>query len=876
MSAPVTVFTKSDGRLTKRFYKDANGDVTKDREPTLSAGTFNVRQVNDLGELAALLHCLTQAQAVAYGRPKTDAGRIVASAGIGGAPGAIARTREYFAWPAGAGVLMLDYDAPKDGTPPLTQEGLIEAMRNACPFLAGVGMLWRPSASSGVAGVGIKGQRLYIMIDEASHIPRIGKTIFDRLWLAGYGYTAIGSAGALFDRAPIDANVWRPEGLDYAATPVLDDGIERENFPAEVISGAVLCALDVTDLTAEDTAEVARLQAASRRAKENDAAPIRVAHAAKMRRNAISRGADLTDAEHDSAITTHCLPDAWPLRAPGGDVLTVGEILDDPDQWNEKRFADPVEVDCNDDRVAVAYLRNGSQSCIYSHLHGGMRYTFQRHATSADDFDRLPAALPRAAPLAGPMQRAACATADVRNGTNTTRPLTELGNAARLFDSHGDQFRFVSDAGKWLIWDGAAWRWDDGATVRSLAGNLPAAIYREGLQYLAEGDRFAQHARNSGTLKFINNAVTLLSHYQNVRVPLAMVDANPMVAGFDRACQVIDLASGSIRPATPSDYVTKTLGASAVGDAAKALRWQSFLRQIFKDDAELIDWMKRFCGYMLTGETREHLFVFCFGSGANGKSVFLDVLKHVVGDYARAIASETLCEAKRQAGGASPDLADLIGARLAVCGETEDNQVFAESLIKQLVGGDTMSVRPMYGNPIQFTPAIKLVMAGNHKPQVRGQDHGIWRRIRLVPFTQTFCAEDRDPHLIEKLKAETPHILAWMLEGCAAWRMKDLQDTPAAIIAATAEYQGEQDITGAWFEERTVPDQLALTPMADLYIDYRGWAIAAGLHPMTKVSLARIMETRGFKAVQQGKAKTRCRAGLRLAAAGPDDFPEMA
>lgn len=396
MSAPVTVFTSEDGRLTKRYYKDADGTVKNAKSPALSRGTFEVRQVDDLYELQTLLQSLEQTQAVAYGRPTTENGRIVTEARTDGTPGAIARTKEHFSWAAGAGILMLDYDAPKDGTPPLTQDDLIAVMRNACPFLNGVGILWRPSASSGVAGAGIKGQRLYIMVDEAARIPRIGQAIFNRLWLASYGYMAISSAGTLLDRAPVDASVWRPEGLDYAAAPVLDGGIERAPFPSKVLPGASLRALDVADLTDEESATASRLKAEARLAKAPAAASIKASHFTKLSSTAKVRGADLTDAEHDNAITTHCLPDAWPLRGPGGDVLTVGEILDDPEQWNEKRFADPLEDDCNDDRVAVAYLRNGSQSCIYSHLHGGMRYTFQRHAVSANDFDQLPAELPSA------------------------------------------------------------------------------------------------------------------------------------------------------------------------------------------------------------------------------------------------------------------------------------------------------------------------------------------------------------------------------------------------------------------------------------------------------------------------------------------------
>jgi P4 family phage/plasmid primase-like protien len=165
------------------------------------------------------------------------------------------------------------------------------------------------------------------------------------------------------------------------------------------------------------------------------------------------------------------------------------------------------------------------------------------------------------------------------------------------------------------------------------------------------------------------------------------------------------LRQGRARPATRSDYVTKALGVASIGNAAKAVRWLQFLDQVFDGDKEMLDWLQRFCGYLLTGSTQEQVFLFCFGLGANGKSVFIEVLKHVKGDYSRAIASETLSESKRQAGGATPDLAALIGARMVLCSETEDNAALAESLVKSLVSGDRMALRRLYSAPVDRSRA---------------------------------------------------------------------------------------------------------------------------------------------------------------------------
>jgi len=436
---------------------------------------------------------------------------------------------------------------------------------------------------------------------------------------------------------------------------------------------------------------------------------------------------------------------------------------------------------------------------------------------------------------------------DVRDGTESTRPLSELGNATRLLDAHGGNVHYVHDAKAWLHWRDGAWIWDlDGATIRGLAARLPQHIYNEGGLHIADAQHFAKWARTSQKERTIDAAVSLLMDFDAVRLPLSLVDADLFRLGLDGGRVRLDLRTGTTRPATQSDFITKSLSVKHLGESTKAERWLSFLEQIFGSDAELIDWIKRWCGYMLTGSTSEQVFVFCYGLGANGKSVLADTIRFILGDYARAIASETLTEAKRQAGGATPDLAELIGARLAMSSETEDGAALAESLIKSLVAGDTMTVRPLYRPPIQFTPQFKLMMLGNHKPVIKGNDYGIWRRVRLIPFNRTFKPEERDPNLIAKLRAEAPHILAWMVEGCIEWQKRGLADVPAVIKQATGDYQEEQDLIGRWLAECCRLSPSLETSSTEIYSNYKQWCIDNGLRPASNVSLGRRMGERGF------------------------------
>jgi P4 family phage/plasmid primase-like protien len=375
---------------------------------------------------------------------------------------------------------------------------------------------------------------------------------------------------------------------------------------------------------------------------------------------------------------------------------------------------------------------------------------------------------------------------------------------------------------------------------------LSEQIYFEGNYHLVDAEYYASWARTSQKERAIKASATLLSNFDQVRIRMGLVDADIFKVGLDNAKQVIDLDTGQVRPATREDLITKSLRVSHLGDSNQAIRWKAFLAQIFCDDVQVIDWLQRFCGYLLTGSTSEQFFLFGFGFGANGKSVMAETIRYILGDYARAIATETLTQSKRQAGSASPDLADLIGTRLALSSETEDGAALAESLIKSLVAGDSMTARQLYSANIQFVPQFKLMMLGNHQPVIRGNDHGIWRRVRLLPFKRTFSEGERDPRLLDKLREEAPHILAWMVEGCLEWQRRGLADIPDAIRHATNQYKDDQDLIGKWIESCCILGASHETSSVELYASYKCWCLDNGLRPVSSMRLGRSLSERGF------------------------------
>ncbi|MGF6936964.1 P4 family phage/plasmid primase-like protein [Paraburkholderia sp. UCT70] len=424
--------------------------------------------------------------------------------------------------------------------------------------------------------------------------------------------------------------------------------------------------------------------------------------------------------------------------------------------------------------------------------------------------------------------------ADARDGMFGC-PLTEVGNAERLFGFHGNNLRYCPDTKAWLHWENGCWLWDlDGSKLRQLAADLSLSIYDEGRNYLHQAEHFIKWARKSGEKRTIESATKLLADRHELRIPLAHIDGDKFVMGIDDGRQVVDLRTGRVRLAQQSDMITKSAGVRGVGDESKAVRWKKFLDEVFLGDQQMIDWLQRFLGYSLTGSTREQFFMFGFGGGSNGKGVLASVMREVWADYYRTISSDTLMEQRRSSGAATPELAKLVGARLIISGETERGCALSEALVKLVTGEEEISCRHLYGPEFEYLPQFKLFMAGNYKPTIRGTDNGIWRRVRLVPFNRKFEEHEMDKGLGAKLIEEREHIFAWILAGCLKWQERGLCDRPGAVERATREYRAKEDVIGEWLCEICSFGPDNTTGARDLFSKYQVWALANGYRPMSE------------------------------------------
>lgn len=429
---------------------------------------------------------------------------------------------------------------------------------------------------------------------------------------------------------------------------------------------------------------------------------------------------------------------------------------------------------------------------------------------------------------------------------------TELRFAKRLIDRHHAELRFCNSWG-WLHYTGTHWRRDElGAAQR-----LTKAIVRDAAEEDPKAEKFESAGRIAGILK-------LAESDERIRVLAGVFDADP--CKLNCATGTLDLLTGELHPHNPSDHITK-IGGAAYDPAATCPRFERFVLEIFGGDVELAAFLRRSVGYSLSGDTREQVLFLLHGHGANGKSVLLKTLQRLLGNY--AIQSDPATFMAKRDAGVRNDVARLAGSRLVAAIETEEGERLAESLVKSLTGGDTVTARFLFREHFEFDPQFKLWLAANHKPEIRGVDFAIWRRILLIPFEQTFAGSEADPELGNKLAGELPGILGWAVRGFREWQAGGLQ-APDVVRAATREYRSESDVLGDWLGERCIQRWGAESLVGELYKDFAQWSAEGGVKPLSVKKFRARLDDRGFGSRRTGRA----RYVLGLELRGPTPDPE--
>lgn len=445
------------------------------------------------------------------------------------------------------------------------------------------------------------------------------------------------------------------------------------------------------------------------------------------------------------------------------------------------------------------------------------------------------------------------------------RPLTELGNAERFVDLYGDLCRYCFPQKTWYVYDDQRWARDQSGITDDRAQETVREILRDAAD-MAESARATATAKwgiQSQTAQKIRAMIDLARSMPGIPILPEEFDRDPWL--FNCPNGTVDLRDGRLRPHLRDDFLT-ALCPTEFDPDARAPRWEQFIREVTDGDDDLAGFLMRFLGYCLTGITREQVFPILWGPGGNGKSVFLDTIKAVVGpDYASDAAPElfTLSKSKQH----PTELADLWGRRLVVASETEENAVLKIQLVKRLTGDARIKARFLYGNFFEFDRTHKSVLVTNSKPVISEDSEAIWRRIRLVPFTVTIPPERRDPRLLETLRAEAPGILASLVRGCLEWQREGL-GTAKVVESASAEYRSRtvRDHSKSivrFVEGHCEKDDTAFTLAEDLRERYE----AAGYPAVTATAFGLGMKSLGF--VPERRHGGRGYGGIRLHSGGP-------
>jgi P4 family phage/plasmid primase-like protien len=475
--------------------------------------------------------------------------------------------------------------------------------------------------------------------------------------------------------------------------------------------------------------------------------------------------------------------------------------------------------------------------------------------------DKMPATL--LAKILGPQEAPA-------PGAAPEHDLTDLGNGRRFADQNRGSMHYCHDTSRWLWFDGVRWVEDRTGESDRRAKQTIESIYDEAKAETRDVRRAGlfKHAGRSQSRDKIRAAADMARSEPGIPILMDAFDSSPWLLNCPNG--TVDLKTGQLRPHRREDYMTKLAGCP-FDPAAKSERFQKYLDFVTGGDPALETFLRRAMGYSLTGSTAEEVLFFVYGPAASGKTTFLEAGRSCLGQYAQKVPFQALLK-KKESSGASPEIARLVGVRLAFSSEVNKGERLAEGLVKEMTGGEKMAARNLFENTREFTPTHKLWLVANDRPQVSDDDTGLWRRILVLPFSRTVPAEKRDPALKEALQdplRDAPAVLAWMVRGCLEWQREGL-GVPPAVLTATDAYREDMDPLREFFSSELVKEEGGSAPVAEVRSRYEDWCKASGIrYPLTardfNARLRAIGATDALIRRGEQNRPVKCWRGLKLA-----------
>ncbi len=423
------------------------------------------------------------------------------------------------------------------------------------------------------------------------------------------------------------------------------------------------------------------------------------------------------------------------------------------------------------------------------------------------------------------------------DGREVATLLTDVGNAGRLVRREEKRIRYCYGPGQWLIWDGKRWRPDERGRIVKLCKATALSIYEEARKNPADQDEITKWARTSQFRERLT-AMAVLAQPDVAVLPDDM-DADPWA--FNCRNGTVDLRTGELRPHHREDLITRLAPVEFDPDAP-CPRFDRFLHEIFDGDRDLIRFVQRWHGHSLSGDIREQYLPIYHGEGNNGKSVLLDTISAVMGEYAGEAPPDLVTVRKHPEH--PTEIADLMGKRLVVASETERDAELRLQLIKRLTGNARLKARMMRQDYFEFARTHKMILVTNNRPTIKEDTEAAWRRLRLVPFEVVIPKAKRDPDLMRKLSSERSGILAWLVQGCVDWLREGLTE-PDAVIVATEAYRGCANSLDAFMLDRCVLGEGLVCVTSDLMAAYADWCGVNKRVPLRGRAFAAALKEKG-------------------------------
>jgi len=420
-------------------------------------------------------------------------------------------------------------------------------------------------------------------------------------------------------------------------------------------------------------------------------------------------------------------------------------------------------------------------------------------------------------------------------------PRTDTGNAEIIFDLSANDIRYDHGMGKYFTFNGQHWEGDHKEIIIQYA--IAAARKRQALSVLINDPKerkaefnFGLHSENGGKL---NTAMKVARTFDGIAVNTTDWDQNNFLVQFKNG--IYDLQSGLFRDGTPEDMIRQTVGFNYDPDATCPV-WEDAILEIMDYDSEMVEYIQDIIGYSLTGETTEQEFYILTGNGSNGKSILLNMLLALLGDYSIHTPFSTFEGWKYRFN--SNDLARLVDARLVTSSESSQSGVINEERVKSITGGDPITARFLRKEFTTFTPKFKIMLAVNTLPEIQGNDNGIWRRIKVIPFNVSFKGRE-DFSLGKKLEQELPGIMNWAIKGALRWQKHGLSE-PQIVINAINAYRSESGPITGFFNKMITEGSYERAQSTKLYEAYCEYCLDEDKVSGTQTMFGRQLRSLGY------------------------------